>query len=777
MSQETKAPGTSALVLDNETCNQIEFRAALAIVAERARSHPGAERIRNRKPSADAAAVTDELELVSELANLLAEGDRFTSRAISDIRATIERVRVDGSVLDGEELIAVGHAVESMRAIGQELDRIAADAPRCGVLVRPTPPESLSRRLLGSFEPDGSLSDGASPALKRARQTVRSSRSQLVTFLQKKIRTLSGDAVPDANVTLRGGRYVVPLRKTAQGRFHGIVHSESASGSTVFIEPADAVPLGNDLQAAESAARREEIRVLRELTTAVREHIDAVAEGWEMSVAVDDVYARARYACDVGGVVPQMVDAPAAFTIRDGRHPVLLAELDDVVPFNMQVGRDTRVVLISGPNTGGKTVLLKAVGLLCAMAQSGIIPPVGKGCVFPVFHGIQSDIGDHQSIVASLSTFSAHVKALRRVLERVSRATLVLLDEFGTGTDPAEGAALGTAVIHRLVQADGFTIATTHLGQLKQMAADTDGVENASLQFDPERIEPTYQFLIGVPGRSYGLAMARSLGLPGEIVDHAESIRPDAEQSIDALLEDLERREHDLSAREQNTSAAEIRLAAERDGLDALRTDLEKQNDSLVHERKDIESTGRASARQYLLQARKRVEEALSTARGATDETTAKAARQLVEEGVREEADAIEKLQRQAMQKGWRVVTKSRARKPETEDIAYTKRRVQPEARAVETSSAAPTVASISAVSEVDLRGMTGDEAEDVVVRAIDAAVVSDLPALRIIHGKGTGVLRERVTNLLRGDARVESYRTAPPQEGGWGVTLAELKA
>jgi DNA mismatch repair protein MutS2 len=641
------------------------------------------------------------------------------------------------------------------------------------------PPASLAARLFTSFEPDGSISDNASSELKRARQTLRRVRKHLVSFLQKKLRDTGADSV-DGNVTVRGGRYVIPVRRDSRSRESGIVHGESSSGATVFVEPADAVPLGNELQAAESSERREEVRVLRELTDAVREHVDALADGWEMCVAVDDLYARGRYAVDVKAARPRLERAPSAFRIREGKHPLLLAELENVIPFELNADLETRVVLISGPNTGGKTVILKAVGLLSALAQAGIIPPIGEHTVLPVFDRIDADIGDHQSIAASLSTFSAHVQSLKRVLTHAGQGTLVLLDEFGTGTDPAEGAALGAAVLQKLVQLGCFTVATTHLGQLKQLASETAGVMNASLQFDPDRLEPTYQFSLGVPGRSYGLAMARTLGLPLDVVEEAESLRSDSEQSVDALLADLEQREVASRTRETEMKAAAQALAAERDGLDALRADLREQSTRLAAERKALETEGRETARRYLLQARQRVEEALSTARAAVDETTARAARRLVEEGVREEAAAIDKLELQARQQGWRVVRSDGRRDTDSRvsAVAEPRRKRRPkEVDIPSTSSVSAGRSTVVATTELDLRGMTSDEAEDVLLKAIDAAIVEELPSLRIIHGKGTGALRERVSVVLRGDRRVQAYQTATPQEGGWGVTIAEFKS
>src|SRR5205807_3638967 len=302
-----------------------------------------------------------------------------------------------------------------------------------------------------------------------------------------------------------------------------------ATRATVFVEPPEVIELGNELRAAEAAEQREVLRVLRELSELARPQREAIARAWEMCIAFDDLCARARYAIEVNGFAPAIGGGP--LVIRNGRHPLLTSppsEGSEVVPFDLALAPDEFPVLVSGPNTGGKTVLIKAVGLLCLMAQSGIIPPLGPQSTLPVFDAVFADIGDRQSIAASLSTFSAHVAALRDILEHATAGSLVLLDEIGSGTDPAEGGALAAAVLRTLTRRRVVTLATTHLGALKQLAAQTVGIVNASLQFEAETLTPTYRLLKGVPGRSYGLAIARRLGLPPDVLDLAERAVPDA---------------------------------------------------------------------------------------------------------------------------------------------------------------------------------------------------------------------------------------------------------
>src|SRR5438270_4424954 len=460
---------------------------------------------------------------------------------------------------------------------------------------------------------------------------------------------------PDAAVRLRGGRYVIPVRGTGWAKVGGIVHDESATGSTLFVEPPEAIGLGNALREHEAAEQREVLQVLRDLTELLRPVREALAAAWEMCIAFDDLCARARSAVLVNGFAPAIGTGP--LEIHDGRHPLLISPFvpplhevergsggedagvergsgGDVVPFDRVLAPDEFTVLISGPNTGGKTVLIKAVGLLCLMAQSGIVPPIGPQSTLPLFVGVFADIGDRQSIAASLSTFSAHVAVLRDILasDGAGAGALVLLDEIGSGTDPAEGGALAAAVLKTLTRRRAVTLATTHLGALKQLAAETVGIVNASLQFDADTLTPTFRLLKGVPGRSYGLAIARRLGLAGEVLDIAERAVRDRERTLDALLANVDARARELEDRERDLAAREERVrddAARGDGRGEGVAEGERGGKARA---RSLEQAARDQTRAYLLEARKKVEEALGRARAAVDEATAKEARRLVEQ-------------------------------------------------------------------------------------------------------------------------------------------------
>ncbi|MDX2121395.1 MAG: hypothetical protein SF070_10120, partial [Gemmatimonadota bacterium] len=601
----------------------LEFPAVLELVAARAAGPLGAASIRARRPLSDTEAVREELLRVEQLARLARGGKGVVAEAVPEAATILSRLRITGSVLDGQELLALRRTLTAARLVVGELRRVAADAPQVAPLEVPLPVKPLEKRLEQSLDDDGAVRDSASPALAAARSDIRTGRERLVQKLEQLLRAVGGEG----GVTLRDGRYVIPVPRDLRSRPDGIIHGESASGATLYLEPAAAIGLGNAMREAEARATREELKVLRDLSELLRPHVAELRALHQMCVAVDDLVARAKWAVAVEGFLPEMLSAPCELRIMNGRHPLLLAAAAEspsrrtaepasraaeppttVVPFDLSLVAGERTILLSGPNTGGKSVLLKATGLAVALAQSGVIPPVGPGSLLPVCRRIFSDIGDRQSIAASLSTFSAHVTLLREILDHADDGSLVLLDEIGSGTDPAEGAALAAAALVALTRRNALTIATTHLGALKRLATSTPGVVNASLQFDAATLRPTYLLVKGVPGRSYGLAIARRLGVREDVLAEAESQVPDAERSLDALLAQVEGRERDLAERERELR---LRLETAEAHAAALAAQAEAQQirDTALRKReKEAERAAREQARAFLLEAREQVE-------------------------------------------------------------------------------------------------------------------------------------------------------------------------
>jgi len=745
----------------------LEFPAALERVAAHAAGPLGAARVRSRPPVADTEAIRAALAQVAELAALLLRDDSIRAEPVPDIGPALELLAVPGSALDGAALVGLGRGLVAARIVAADLGRLAPHAPRTAALRVAVPAKDLETRLAHSLDPEGQVLDGASRGVARARRAVREARHRLVQRLETILGALDPtERAPDAAVTVRGGRYVIPVRGTARSKVGGIVHDESATRSTVFVEPPEVIELGNALREHQAEEQREVLQVLRDLTELLRPVRETMAAGWEMCIAFDDLCARARYAVLVNGFAPSIGTGPVE--IHDGRHPLLATS---AVPFDLVLAPDEFTVLVSGPNTGGKTVLIKAVGLLCLMAQSGIVPPIGPQSTLPVFDGVFADIGDRQSIAASLSTFSAHVAVLRDILDRAGSGALVLLDEIGSGTDPAEGAALAAAVLKTLTRRRAVTLATTHLGALKQLAGETVGIVNASLQFDADTLTPTFRLLKGVPGRSYGLAIARRLGIAAAVLDIAERAVPDRERTLDALLATVEARARELEARERELAAREQGVREDAARVDARGEEVAGREREVKARARGLEQAARDQTRAYLLEARKKVEEALGRARAAVDEATAKEARRLLEQAL-EETETRETADTGETGKGkgetWLSLEELKRRRQEP---AGAPRRPPSPAR----PPAGAGHSTATAATEVSLRGLRVDEAEALLVKALDDAVLADLPYLRVIHGKGTGVLRQLVHDILSADTRVERFGFAPPNQGGHGVTVVEF--
>jgi DNA mismatch repair protein MutS2 len=600
-------------------------------------------------------------------------------------------------------------------------------------------------------------------------------------------------------VTLRGGRYVIPVRRDARARPDGIIHDESGSSGTLFVEPTAAIELGNALRSAVLAEERAILAVLRDLTSLLRPERTAMVALHAMAVELDTLAARAHWAFGADAEVPSVVEVGGPLRLVGARHPLLLARGVDAVPFDLALEGAERTLLISGPNTGGKTVLLKTTGLAIALTQSGVVPPLAPGSVVPMVTAVMVDIGDHQSIAADLSTFSAHVAALRSLLARADHGTLVILDEMGSGTDPSEGGALASAVLEELTRRGALTLATTHLGALKSLATRIPGVVNGSLHFDAATLSPTYRFTKGIPGRSYGLAIARRLGVDATVLATAEALVPEAERELDRLLATVEARDKELRFREQEATERLAALDLREARSAAREAEQAERGEALDRaEREAARERGRA-AKAYLLEARKRVEEALALARGAADEAAAREARRLVEEGIRAEASgdadgmpaqedpgaalvvgAPVRLVTGAtgevveLRADGRAVVQVGAMRLVVKRATLTVLRDRPRGRpAPPPRGDAP---ALEANSEVDLRGLRVDEALTELAAALDVAVLAELPVLRIIHGMGTGAVREAVQQALAGDRRVASHEFAPRAQGGTGVTLARLR-
>ena len=787
----------------------LEFDAALSLVAGHASSALGAERIRELKPRSDREWIEREHARVSAM-KAMVEGDAsWHPQQLVDIRPGLARLRVEGASLSAAELLGMRTLLRGSRltAEGFRDDRIA---PVSLAMLRPEVDALVTARseekgLDAAIDDDANVRDDASQALRRIRRELRGAQGEIVRMLERIVSKLeSRFQVPDMSVTVRNGRFVIPVRREARSVVGGIVHDTSSTGGTLFVEPPAAVEAGNRVRELESEELREIDRILAELTETLRPLRHELAAALDAMIVLDSLYARARFAKALRCGTIEFNDASAGFAIFGGRHPLLVAQQIEVVPFDLTLAPEERTLLISGPNTGGKTVLLKSLGLFSAMAQSGVPVPVSNESRLAIFDDVYADVGDEQSITSSLSTFSAHLKNLSEVLRSATADSLVLIDELGSGTDPVEGAALGGAILEALTNRRSLSVATTHLGALKELATEVDGVVNASLQFDSVALAPTYRLIKGIPGRSYGISIARRLALPDDVLERAEARLPSGERDVNALLSELEARETSLTEKEREVS--EISEDAKN------RSRRLAEREAAVREKeRHAERDARREARRLLLDARAEVDRTIrelrESAKTATDEA-AREARRRMEQLAASEGEALAALEKEEAKSsepaagvssgpiaaGDYVAVPSmsgrRARVVELRDgeavVAFGSVKMSVPRKSLE-KVAAPQAAEhvsvpirgdipeVEARSEIDLRGLRAGEIEDVVMQAVDSAVRADLKSLRIIHGKGTGALRERVAEMLRKETRVASFRLGAWNEGGAGVTVAEL--
>jgi DNA mismatch repair protein MutS2 len=790
----------------------LEFPRVLDEVAGRARSDLAAERIRSFAPSTDRPWIEREHARVVAARALRAGEPPWYPEAVPDLRTGLERLRVAGLSWSAQEMHSTGILLRSARRTREALTDAKRPAPARAMLAaierQLLVEKSLESAIDRSIADDASVKDEASPTLRRLRRELRTAEGDLIRLLERQLERLDeSHRVPDMSVTMRNGRYVVPVRREGRAALGGIVHDTSASGATLFVEPPAAVEFGNRIRELESEEREEVERILAELTELIRPHRDGLIASLDALVELDTLHARAAYADAFDSVSPEFSAPAEGWAIHVGRHPLLLARAVDAVPFDLEMGPRERTLVVSGPNTGGKTVLLKAVGLLSAMGQSGIPPTVGAGTRLAVFDDYFADIGDEQSIEASLSTFSAHLKNLAEILVSATGSSLVLIDELGSGTDPLEGASLGWAILEDLTARGASTLASSHLGALKELASQLPGVVNASLQFDAERLAPTYRFVKGIPGRSYGISIARKLQLPESVVARAEEKVPSTERDVAALLEKLEQTEAELKRREAELEAM---LADARGRVHKV---VSRERNVRERER-SLERASRQDARKYLLNARAEIDRTLrDLKRAGADELDAKAreARQHAEQLAARQADVIAQLETEEAKASRRPLASRTAGEqpaPTVGAIVSVSTLGGKLGRVIElrgrdalvavgslkltvplsTLETKPVEEMEKAVawhgdlpeehvqSEVDVRGLRADEVESIVLQALDDAIRADLPALRIIHGKGTGALRERVGEMLSKDTRVRQFRLGAWNEGGAGVTVAELE-
>lgn len=794
--------------LDPETIAALEWDRVREIVASRTSSALARRTLEQWRPKASAAEAGEALAEVAEGMDLAGVG-RLPAPFVEDQEPTIRTLGVDGAVLEGRALIDAARTLEATRRFARFLRTDAERWPRLAERFRAAPEEAeLERRILEAFDADARLVDAASPELRKLRGQVRAHRDELVERLSRLIARLPHVLVAaDSRPTVRDGRYLVPLRREALGEVPGIVHDESASGATVYLEPHEVVERNNALRGAELAVRREEERILRVLTAALAERRGELELAARLGLHAETVLARARYALETGGRPPAI--GGERLEIRGARHPLLVERLreqgGEIVPLDLELEAGERALVISGPNTGGKTVLLKTVGTVVLMAQSGIVPPVGAGTRLPWHAAVYADIGDTQSIAHDLSTFTAHLTRLKAALDGAGPETLVLVDEIGASTDPAEGAALATALLEAWSARGARSIVTTHYHTLKIAAASSEAMVNGSLAYDVERNLPLYRFVKGVPGRSFGLELATRWGIDPAVLARAHGALDRGARDLDEVTRRLGEEERAFAearraldeernaigaaesarARQIAIEASKGREAAERrleeleDRVTGMREEMRRQQRKLRERTAELsEAAAAARAAQALAEEMSDAAEALRAEREA-----------LVGQRDRPPIDPGDRVRIPRYDVTGEVVSLNRAddtcavragqvritcRVSELELVEKAAERT-PDAGSPRPETEGEAVDGPALPLEIDLRGLAADDVGYPLAGALERAYHTGRPAIRFIHGKGTGVLRRRVAELLEKHPYVHGFRLGHWNEGGDGVTIATL--
>jgi DNA mismatch repair protein MutS2 len=773
--------------------SKLEFERVLERVARHASSEPGRALTRLITPGNDRFYIELEHDLVSEAKELLIAEGTIPLDGIKDLAAPLKKLQVENQGLTALELVNIASTLRAARTVHAFLVKRRRMCPKLLELVSELWYDNvLEFNISGAIDETGHIRDEASRELRSIRNGIVEASEQLRRHLLAIMKRVAGkEFLQEEIITTRDGRMVIPVKVEHKNHVPGFIHSSSASGATVYIEPAEALDLNNTLRELQLREQRELERILRELTSQVQEHREDLQRSLASLAQLDLITAKARYSIEVVGEAPTMIP-DYRIRLRGARHPVLLQRhsRDNVVPLDLELGIDATTLIITGPNAGGKSVAMKTVGLLALCAQSGMHIPASADSELPVFDDVAVDIGDDQSIENDLSTFSSHLLRLRDIIRNSTPQTLVLIDEIGAGTDPAEGAALASATLRHLTGQKSLTIATTHHGLLKVFAHEAPGMVNGSLEFDQETLSPTYRFRLGVPGSSFALELASRIGIPEHLLSEARGYLGDQQSKIESLLADLELRAQQYQAQLSEASV-------ERRRLQELVHAYEEKMNELRREVKTIRMKAREEAEAVVQRAQKTVERVVREIReqSASQETIRASKRELnelkeelLEVALSDETESTVKLpiaigDKVRLRGGTEIGEVVGLRNEEATVLwQHGTIRVQQrdllkvdEARVERNGTGSGTVYRTAVSAEVDLRGLYGDEAIGRVQRVLDDAVVANLHRIDIIHGKGTGALRKRVAEFLRTYPHVKSFRLGEWNEGGSGVTVVEL--
>ena len=788
--------------LFEKSLQTLELPRVLELLAAQAATEEGKDRCRALRPSTDPDDVQRLQKETSAACSMIVLRGTPPLSGVRPVAASLHRADMGGA-LNTRELLDIAALLRCARS-AKEYATGEGNAKTCidHLFSSLQANRYLEDRISGSILSEEEIADAASPELADIRRHIRASSSKVRDILQKLISSSQAKYLQESIITMRSGRYVVPVKSECKNEIPGLVHDVSGSGGTFFIEPMAVVKTNNELRELQSREEKEIERILRELSAECAAHKEDIAQDYDLLILIDCIFARARLSDKLRCTEPKL--AKKGITLRKARHPLL--DPKKAVANDLYLGDQFDTLVITGPNTGGKTVTLKTIGLLTLMAQCGLHIPADDDSTVVVFDHVLSDIGDEQSIAQSLSTFSSHMVNIVGILEECGPGSLILFDELGAGTDPVEGAALAAAIIESARERGALVCATTHYAELKVYAMTTKGVENASCEFNVETLAPTYKLLIGVPGKSNAFAISRRLGLPQAIIDKAAA-RIDAENvrfedvltQLDRQRQQMEkekdearklRREMEESAKtareyreklEKEKAKAVEKAQAEaraiiqeaRDTADKVFAEL---NDMRRRQEKEADWLEQNQRRSDLRRQLNEAEDALGSHQDLPAPPPTRPAKagdtvELVKMGTRASVISVNKDGSLQLQAGILKITAKQEEVRVVEDADSGKKQAVQIAQRAEHK-----LRSLGASPEVDLRGMMTDEAILVLDRFLDSAVMGRLDTVTVIHGKGTGAVRKAVRDHLKRSKYVKSFRPGRFGEGEDGVTVVELR-
>ena len=791
--------------MNQKTLTKLEYHKIIAMLEEQASSFRGRQLCRKLKPMTNLDKINTSQEQTAAAFTRLIKKGRISFSDAAPVEESMKRLEV-GAALGSGELLRILKLLQTagrVKAYGRHDTQDELTDCLDAYFEQLEPLTLLANEIERCIISEDEISDDASSTLKHIRRNINNMNDKVHATLTNLVNGSLRTYLQDPIITMRGDRYCLPVKAECRGNVQGMIHDQSSTGSTLFIEPMAVVKLNNDLKEL-YAKEQEEIQViLARLSEDTAEYIEEIRTDYRSLTDLDFIFARGRLALEMNGSRP-LFNTEGRIYIREGRHPLLNAR--KVVPITISLGKDFTLLIVTGPNTGGKTVSLKTVGLLTLMGQAGLHIPAGDHSELAVFHQVYADIGDEQSIEQSLSTFSSHMTNIVSFLQDVDENSLVLFDELGAGTDPTEGAALATAILSYLHKRGIRAMATTHYSELKVYALSTPGVENACCEFDVESLKPTYRLLIGIPGKSNAFAISSKLGIPDYIIEDAKKRLTEQDVSFEDMMTDLETSKRTIEKEREE-------IAAYKREIEALKMQTRQKQDKLDEQRERILREANEKANAILRDAKDVADETIKNFRKFGKENISAADMEKERERLRKkikDTSAASTIKAQKPKKAYKpsdfklgesvkvlsmnltgtISSKPDSRGNVTVQMGILRSQVNisdleiiedvnpysPKAMKRTSKGKIKMSKSLSVSPEINLLGKTVDEAVSELDKYLDDALLSHLNSVRVVHGKGTGALRKGIHEYLRRQKHVKSYRLAEYGEGDAGVTIVELK-